>query len=347
MQPARLIVGALLALAWLPRPALADDALTVIGGSNPAAFFEVLDHVAEQAGFFKEQHLTVNKQYAGNPSSCAQLVATGKGDICSLAFEPVLLGYQKGLHLQFFLSRDPRFEHVLGVLDDSPIKTLADFKGATLGEISVGSAAELGATSTLAGAGLKKSDYSFVAIGAGPQAAAALAAKKVDAAAFPYVELASYEAAAHLKFRYFWNPILKDIGDVGFAATPATIAAKGDLLARFSRAIVEAAILTRENPQLAARYFLEGAGIPVTADALANETQLLSLSQDQLPATDPTSKRIGAIPPVGMQVYINFLAANGLTSSVTPLSAVMTNAFVDYANDFDHRAFIAQVKAMR
>ena len=343
------LLAALFALLlWTPRAARADDTLTVIGGSNPTAFYEVLDHVAERAGFYKDQHLIVNKQYAGNPSTCVQLVATGKGDICSMAFEPVLLGYERGLRFQFFLSRDPQFQHVLAVLDDSPIKTLADFKGAELGEISLGGAAEMGANSTLAGAGLKKSDYTFIPIGFGAQAIAAITTKKVAAAAFPYPELASYEVVAHLKFRYFWNPILRDIGNVGYAATPATIQAKGDQLRRFSRAIVQAAILTRVNPNLAARYFLEGAGIRVTDESAAETKRACWCSpQANSPASIRTNPKIGYIPPLGMEVYTKFLAANGITSVVVPVSAVVTNQFVDYANDFDRKAFIAQAKAMR
>ena len=44
--------GVLLALAGTVSPAAADDALTVIGGS-PGSFDEVIDAVAEGAGFFK------------------------------------------------------------------------------------------------------------------------------------------------------------------------------------------------------------------------------------------------------------------------------------------------------
>jgi NitT/TauT family transport system substrate-binding protein len=258
----------------------------------------------------------------------------------------IIGGYERGLRLQFFLSRDPRFEHVLGVLDDSPIRTLADFKGVDIGEISAGSAAELGAVTTLEGAGIKRSDYAFQPIGFGAQAIAALTTHRVAAAAFPYVELASYEVVAHLKFRYFWSPILKDIGDVGYAATPATIAAKSDQLQRFSRAIVEAAILVRENPRLAAHYFLEGAGVKETPQSLDNEARLLELSQEQLPGVDPASKRIGAIPPLGVEVFSQFLSANGITSRPVPVDDVITNRFIDFANDFNHAAFAADVRKM-
>jgi NitT/TauT family transport system substrate-binding protein len=328
------------------RPAGADDELSVIGGANASAFFEVLNNVAGQAGFYKELHLTVNTQYAGGPNIAAQLCATGKADICGQSIEPLFLGYQKGLRLQGFFVRDPENDYVVGVLDDSPIRTLADFKGTTIGEYSVGSPAELSANAMFAGAGLKKTDVSYIPIGAGAQAIQALTTKKVAAAAFPYPELAAYEVAAHIKFRFFFDPLIRDIGNTVYASTPTTIAAKNDALKRFARAQVMAAILIRENPTLAARYFLEGAQIKVTPQALADEIRLLALCADQLPGADPLSKRIGAMPLVGMNLYSRFLYDQGFTTQPVPASAVVTNDLIDYANDFDHKAFIARVKAM-
>ena len=83
---ANAVIVALAALcATCPPAARADDTLAVVGGSNAAAFFEVIDHVAQQGGFFKDEHLIVTKEYTGVASTCAQLVASGKGDICSLA----------------------------------------------------------------------------------------------------------------------------------------------------------------------------------------------------------------------------------------------------------------------
>jgi NitT/TauT family transport system substrate-binding protein len=338
--------AALLTAAGLPRPAAADDTLTVISGSAPTAFFEVIGDVAQYAGFYKQQHLDVEIQYAGSPNIAAQLVASGKGDVCSISLEPIIAGYEKGLHLEAFFARDPHYEYALGVPADSPIKTLADFKGTTIGEYSVSSPAEISVTSMLQGAGLKKSDFSFIPIGSGAQAISALNSKKVAGAAFPYVELALYESNAGQKYRFFFHPILKDIGDVGYTSTPATIAAKADLLRRFARANAKASILIRVNPQLAARYFLQGAGLKVTDETLRNQTTLLQLAQDQLPGFDPTNKRIGEISARDMTVLTKFLAAAGFTTQVVPVSAISTSQFIDYANDFDHLAFIAAAKKM-
>jgi NitT/TauT family transport system substrate-binding protein len=341
-----LVAGVLWAVAGLPRPAQADDVLNVIGGNSPAAFFEVISDVAERAGFYKAEHLTVNFQYAGNPYIAAQLVATGKGDICSLSVEPLVQGYEKGLHLQGFFARDPHYEYAIAVLDDSPIETLAGFKGAVLGETTVGSPGEISTTAMLLGAGLKKSDVSYAALGAGTQSLPAITGRKVAGLVQPYVQDLIYAVMGNVKFRYFWNPILKDIGDVTYAATPAVIEAKADALARFARASVKASIVIRENPRLAARYFLEGAGVRVTPEALDNETRLLTLGYDQLPGMDPTSTKIGSLPPLGMEVLAKFLYDNGVTAQLVPVDAFMTDRFVGYANDFDHRAFIAYARSL-
>jgi NitT/TauT family transport system substrate-binding protein len=334
-------------LILAPAVARADDTLTIVTGAQPTAFFEVFNNVALNAGFYKEEHLTVTTQYAGNPTIAAQLIASGKGDIGGMSIEPIILGYEKGLRLEAFFVRDPLYDFVVGVLDDSPIRTLADFKGTSLGEYSVGSSAELSTNAMLAGAGVKSSEISYLPIGNGSQAIQALTTKKVAGAAFPYPELANYELAAHIKFRYFVNPILKDIGNTAYAASPATIANKADLLKRFCRATAKAAILIRVNPRVAARYFLEGAGIKVTDEMVDNEVKLLELAGDQLAGANPASAKIGLIPPRGIDVYAKFLADQGVTKTATPASAIVTDQFIAYANDFDHKAFIAQMKALR
>ena len=258
----------------------------------------------------------------------------------------MLAGYVKGLHLQLFFSRVARYNYVLAVLDDSPIKRLADFKGTTIGELNAASASELSAESMLAGAGLQKSDYSFVPIGPGAQGMSAIAAKKVAGVSFPALELGTYEVLGNMKFRYFRHPILSDVSNVGFAATPAVIEAKGDILRRYCRAMVKAALLIRENPQLAARYFLTGAGLRITPDAVRTTAGVIEALEDDLPAADPSSPKIGYISPKGMQIYSTFLADMGLVNQVVPASAVVTDRFIDYANAFDRTAFIARIKTM-
>jgi NitT/TauT family transport system substrate-binding protein len=341
-----LACAAAVALLSPGRPAAADDVLTIVTGAQPTAFYQVIDDVAMQAGFFKDQNLTVNYNYAGNPTIASQLLASGKGDIGAQALEPLITGYAKGVHLQVFFMRTPKSQYALGVLDSSPIKTLAQFKGTLLGEYSTGSSAEDYVNSMLQGAGLSKTDYSYIPIGNGAQAIQALNSQKVAGAAFPYLELLIYEVNAGQKYRFFFNPLLDNVPDTGYTATPETIATKGDLLKRFCRAVAEASVLIRVNPQLAARYYLQVAGVPVTDDAVQKETRLLQIAQDLLPGADPTSKKVGDVSLTGMGVLSKVMFDNGDTPTLVPASAIATDQFLPYANDFDHRALMAQAKQM-
>jgi NitT/TauT family transport system substrate-binding protein len=335
--------GALFALAG-PRAAVAGDALSIVSGNPAPGIFDTLELIASGAGFYAQQHLTVTKDYAANPSAAEQLVATGKADLASANVEPVLIGYEKGLRLQFILSRQVRYSYVLAVLASSPIRTLGDFKGAVLGETTAGATAEAATQSMLAGVGLRPSDYSFVPIGLGAQALAAIAAHRVDGVAFPYLEVVNDSIAGNLRFRVFRHPLLKDVGNVGYCATPATIAAKADVLERFARAIVEAAVFVRANPAAAAFLYVKGSGQNVTPDALARTTRILAGLENDLPAADPANKRIGAFNPRDVSLYSTILAQYGMIKAPLDGAAIVTNRFVPYANDFDRAALVAFAK---
>jgi NitT/TauT family transport system substrate-binding protein len=329
-----------------PRPAAADDVLHVVGGTTTPSLFDVEDMVADKGGFFKAEHLDVDKQFSGSASVCFQFIATGKGDICTSSVEPVILGYAKGLRAVFFLNRDPRYDYVTAVLTTSPIKTLEDFKGANIGETNIGSTSEITTNSVLSGAGLKKTDYSFTPVGQGALALTAVQSHKVDAMSMPTLELAVEQMVGGVKYRYFPDTRLSDIPNVGFAATPAVIASKGDLLKRYARAIVKASIVIRVNPQLAARYFMEGSGQRVTDDSLALMTKEVIALEPDFPGYDLSNPRIGYYSPSGFELYCKFIYDAGLTPALVPGNELITDQFIAYANDFDKKAFIAQAKAM-
>lgn len=343
---AALLGAAFAMLLAAPKPAAADDALTVVSGSFPSAFYEVIADVAEQEGYFKAEHLAVTVTYAGNPSIAVQTVGAGKGDVAAVGVEPILQGYPKGLRMVAFFVRNPHLQQVLGVLNDSPIRTLADFKGKTIGEINLGNNGEVYTQVMLAGAGLKTGEYFFAPIGTGAQAIQALTSGRAAAAAFPEPELRLYELQANLKFRYFFEPLIKDISDVAYVAPRETIKAKADQLRRFSRAVAKAALLIRVNPARAAMDFVIGSGQRVTPELLALETKLLTNSQGMLPAADPSNPRIGEMPLRGMIVLCKFLADTGMTPVLVPAREVVTDQFITFANDFDHKAFIAHVKTL-
>jgi hypothetical protein len=111
---------------------------------------------------------------------------------------------------------------------------------------------------------------------------------------------------------------------------------------------VKAAILSREKPARRRVVFYRWRRHQSDRDSLNREVHLLSLTQDHLAGFDAsTSNRIGRISPRGPGIYISFLANGGYVTQPPPVSAVETDDFIAYANDFDHKAFIAEMKKLR
>lgn len=123
-------------LALLPASAQAADKLTVL-----LDWFVNPDHgplvIAQEKGFFAEAGLEVELIAPADPNDPPKLVAAGKADLA--------VSYQPQLHLQTAaglpLSRIGTLVatplNSLVVLDDGPVKTIADLKGRRIG-FSVG-----------------------------------------------------------------------------------------------------------------------------------------------------------------------------------------------------------------
>jgi NitT/TauT family transport system substrate-binding protein len=331
---------ALVAPAAAPLPARADDTLTVVLGTGLPPLMDTLDLVAQGAGFYKDEHLTITKIIVKGAAEALQACADNAADICPIGIERMFTGYEIGVHAQLFLAWASRYTYVLAVPGDSPIKTLTDFKGATIGVHEVGptSTGQATVTSMLGNAGLKNDDYSFVPIGFNNLDA--LTSKRVAAAGFPYYEMIPFQVAG-ANLRIFENPILKETPSGGYGASPATIQTKSDALRRFSRAIVRAALLVRLNPAGSARLMLQANGQPFTEADVQLYARELTLWENSLPAADPANPHIGLFPLAGEDVYSKLLADFGLTKAPVPVSAVVTNQFNAFANDFDRAAVAA------
>jgi ABC-type nitrate/sulfonate/bicarbonate transport system substrate-binding protein len=141
-----------------------------------------------------------------------------------------------------------------------------------------------------------------------------------------------------VKLRILRHPTLGDVANAGYAAAPSVIAAKADALQRFSRAIVKASLLIRYNPAAAARALLTADGKPFDDADLQRKTAELTAWEDDLPAANPDSKRIGEVSMTGMQAYIQLLKDAGVSNTAIPVGQVVTGQFIAFANDFDHKS---------
>ena len=152
-----------------------------VGGKN--LFYYLPLTIAEQLGFFKEAGLDVTIVDFAGGSRALQAVVGGSADVVSGAFEHTLNMQFKGQPMRAFVLQGAAPQIVLGANPKTMpnYKTVADLKGKKIGVTAPGSSTNVLANFVLAKAGLKPSDVSFVGVGAGSGAVAAMRAGQIDA----------------------------------------------------------------------------------------------------------------------------------------------------------------------
>ena len=185
MQRRHLIVGGLMAATlphWATAQTLEKPKVTLaVGGKNLLYYLPLT--IAEQLGYFKAEGLDVTIVDFAGGSRALQAVVGGSADVVSGAFEHTINMQFKGQPMRAFVLQGAAPQIVLGVNPKTlpNFKTVADLKGKKIGVTAPGSSTNVLANFVLAKAGLKPSDVSFVGVGAGSGAVAAMRAGQIDA----------------------------------------------------------------------------------------------------------------------------------------------------------------------
>ena len=137
-------------------------------------------------GYFADEGLDVGIQQSGGSSASLQLLAANKGQFASSTPDQIMLARQEGLKVISFFEHNRSYGSALVVTTASGIKTLdqlkAYLKGSTIGVSSLSSGRVPYARSWIHELGLQEdADVKLVAVGVGPQAAAALKTDRVRA----------------------------------------------------------------------------------------------------------------------------------------------------------------------
>ena len=141
-------------------PAVANDKMTVL-----LDWFVNPDHgpliIAQEKGYFADQGLEVEIIAPADPSAPPKLVAAGQADL-AISYQPQLhLQIAEGLPLVRVGTLVATPLNCLLVLDDGPIKTLADLKGGKIG-FSVAGVEEALLTGMLGRHGVNLADIELI-----------------------------------------------------------------------------------------------------------------------------------------------------------------------------------------
>lgn len=148
------------ALMLAASPSMAADKMTVL-----LDWFVNPDHgpiiIAQEKGFFADQGLEVDVIAPADPSDPPKLVAAGQADL-AISYQPQLhLQVAEGLPLMRVGTLVATPLNCLLVLDDGPVKTIADLKGGKVG-FSVAGVEEALLATILKAHGLAMSDIELV-----------------------------------------------------------------------------------------------------------------------------------------------------------------------------------------
>jgi NitT/TauT family transport system substrate-binding protein len=151
-------------------------------GGAPALYYLPLA-VTEKLGYFKEQGLNVEiNDFKGGAQSLTALVG-GSVDVVTGAYEHTLRMQVKGQDILAVieLGRYPGIALAVKTDRADKIKSAADLKGARIGVTAPGSSTNMIVWYLMAKAGLKPDDASYVGVGTGPSAIAAIQKGEIDA----------------------------------------------------------------------------------------------------------------------------------------------------------------------
>lgn len=152
-----------------------------VGGK--AAFYYLPLTISEQLGYFKSEGLDVEiSDFAGGAKALQALVG-GSADVVAGAYEHTIYMQSKNQAIEEFvlMGRAPQISVGVSTKTMPHYKSVADLRGKKIGVSAPGSSTNMVANLILARAGIKPSEVSFVGVGTGSGAIAALRSGQIDA----------------------------------------------------------------------------------------------------------------------------------------------------------------------
>ncbi|MBP3981720.1 ABC transporter substrate-binding protein [Acidovorax sp. JG5] len=175
-------VAACAPASWAQAPGTAAGRITIAVGGQ-AVLYHLPLTIADRLGFFQAEGLDVVVQDFAGGALALQAVRNGVAQVCSGAYEHTLRQQSRGQDYRAFVLQGRAPQQALGV----SVRALpgyrgpADLRGRRIGVSAPGSSTQVMASVLLARAGVDVREVSFVGVGAGATALAALRSGHIHA----------------------------------------------------------------------------------------------------------------------------------------------------------------------
>ena len=346
------IVVLLLGCAQQDRPA--EDSVTVLRWALGAPQIDPLlsqTSVAKELGYFEEGGIDVEVTPLGGGARSVPLVASGQAEIGYIGAEPMILNAVEsrdaGIVLIFNQNRDPLFRWV--VLPESPIQSIQDVQGTSVGTLSLASSGTYYAKGELMSLGIDpEQDVEFVASGTGPSSVALLDRGDIDVLVHADTILAAMELNGAV-FRYLpTTEYTEAYFQGGLFVRRDYLETHRDEICAYVQGISKGVEFVSENPEAAIRIHWKV--YPESKPRGVSEAEALRFSlgvlKSRMDKWDPSDELVQKHGAYSHEEWMKIVDQMGLRESVDDemIRSLYSNELVDCANDFDAEAIRQQAR---
>lgn len=312
----------------------------------------------EMLGLLKEENLELENKSTRGSAISAQLLIGGRADVIHVGTSVgLMLPVAKGADLKAFYNMVIHNFQMPAVADDSPIRKLTDLKGKKLGVAALATSTIPIVKSVLKTAGLNPdTDITFVEVGYGAQAAAALwVTRQVDGLAMydsVYADIENVDPSKY-KLRVLSSPEADRVSfQTALVSKPDLLKSKRSAMVKLGRIIAKTTIFALENPRAAVSLhwmkYPEQRPANITGDAMlaAGERAILARVSNMDIATMTVKRsKWGYMDAIDVQVYLDMLKELGDVPKDVKPESLYTNELIDEINNFDVEKWKAYARA--
>jgi len=300
-------------------------------------------------GYWKEEGLDVTVTSVEGSAAGLQQLGSGNIHIVSIGPEEIVIGRDKGVKIKGFYVQARETIYRIVVPADSPLQTIAQLKGKTIGVPSLASGSVPFAKALVASVGVDpEKDVKLLAVGVGAPGRLALQQKQVEALALWDTLQASIENSG-LALRRLDLPMVHEMLGQTMATRDDYLVENPAVLVGFARGVAKATLFGLTNPEAAVRIHWKL--YPQTRPQGMDEAKALKEalhvfdSRFELQRVDNRAdKRYGIATPEQWEKLKSIYRDQKLIEGAVPAADFYSSALVEQINHFDKEAVIRQAK---
>jgi NitT/TauT family transport system substrate-binding protein len=349
LAPAALWGGLLFAASSTPAQELKPLTLVqmhpVIGVGEEVFLYAV----PKQIGYFKQEGLDVRIQGAPSGTVAAQVIQSNGAQLGTTAPESVMQMREQGGDIVAFYGLKRNAGTFVVVMNDSPIKTLADLKSKTVGANSFGSGGGFSLKQSLTEIGIGPEQYVQVTIPPGPGAFTALQTGKLDALVVWDAMLGVAENSG-LNLRKINISFQDRLAGMTIAVNGAYAKSNPAQVAGYCRAMTKALLFTKTNPEAAIKIFWQEFPNTKSANlddvtARKNAAHILGRFLEMALQGLSDEAKMGEFIPTAWENTFATFKGLGTLKGLGSAADAYTSQFLAACNDFDRNEIVRQAKS--